>query len=278
MTAPTTPADDLDLLRSVAVTAGIIATGFFRRDIKKWTKEHDSPVSEADVALDRLLNSSLLAARPDYGWLSEETVDSDVRLGHRRIFVVDPIDGTRGFIAGDDSWAVSLAVVEDGVPIAGVIYAPVRDEMYEAALGGGALLNGKPLVRNARSDAVPLIPLPGAVHQQLQTRGLVYKRGPAFASLAYRLVQVAAGRLDAAVARRGSQEWDVAAAAVILAEAGIELCDVCTGALRFNRAETRLGALAAVADQSLKPILQAALIEVYGCPQAEQTNLEARAP
>lgn len=278
MTFPTTPAEDLDLLRSAAVTAGIIATGYFRREIKNWTKEFGSPVSEADIVLDKFLHSALTTARPDYGWLSEETADDSARLGNRRIFVVDPIDGTRGFIKGEDAWAVSLAVVEDGISIAGVIYAPARDEMYEASAGGGVLLNGKPLVRRSSIGKAPLIPAPGAVHQELQASGLHYRRGPAYPSLAYRLVQVATGKLDAAVARRGSQEWDVAAAAVILAEAGIDFHDVCTGDLRFNRAETRLGALAAVADLSLKPVLSAALIKVYGCPQADQPDLEARAP
>lgn len=278
MTAPTTPADDLELLRSAAVTAGIIATGYFRRDVKNWTKEFGSPVSEADIVLDKFLHSALTTARPDYGWLSEETADDHIRMKSRRIFVVDPIDGTLGFIRGEDAWSVSLAVVEDGVSIAGVIYAPARDEMYEAAIGDGAFLNGKPLRRRPAIGQAPLIPAPGAVHQELQEAGLEYRRGPAYPSLAYRLVQVATGKLDAAVARRGAQEWDVAAAAVILAESGIDFCDVCAGALRFNRAETRLGALAAVADLSLKAVLHAALIKVYGCPQAQETDVEARAP
>lgn len=278
MIPQTTPAEDLELLRSAAVTAGIIATGYFRKEVKNWTKEFDSPVSEADIVLDKFLHSALTTARPGYGWLSEETADNTARLKDRRIFVVDPIDGTRGFIRGEDAWAVSLAVVEDGVSIAGVIYAPARDEMYEAARGQGAFLNGKPLKRRGSTGRDPLIPAPGAVHQELQEAGLAYRRGPAYPSLAYRMMQVATGKLDAAVARRGSQEWDVAAAAIILAEAGIDFCDVCRGEMRFNRAETRLGALAAVADLSLKPVLHAALIKVYGCPQAQETDLEARAP
>lgn len=274
----TTPADDLELLRSAAVTAGIIATGYFRRDVKYWTKDFGSPVSEADIVLDRFLHSALTTARPDYGWLSEESADNRARMDRRRLFIVDPIDGTRGFIKGEDAWSVSVAVIEDGVSIAGVIYAPARDEMYEAAQGYGAFLNGKPLVRRCFPGRAPLIPAPGAVHHELQAAGLDYSRGPAYPSLAYRLAQVATGKLDAAVARRGSQEWDVAAAAVILEESGIAFDDVCMGALRFNREDTRLGALAAVADLSLKPMLHAALIKVYGCPQAGQIDLEVQAP
>lgn len=276
---PTTAAEDLQLLRSAAVTAGILAAGYFRRDLKTWTKEFGSPVSEADVVLDKFLQSTLTTARPDYGWLSEESADTGERLGRRRAFIVDPIDGTRGFIRGEDSWSVSLAVVEDGAPIAGVVYAPARDEMYDASLGGGAFLNGKPLQRErAPGRLAPLIPAPGAVHQELQTTGLEYTRGPAYPSLAYRLVQVASGKLDAAVARRGSQDWDIAAAAIILSEAGVDFGDVCADALRFNRAETRHGALAAVGELSLKAVLHAALIKVYGCPPPTESKIEVKAP
>ncbi len=235
--------EDLQLLRSAAVTAGILAA-YFRRDLKHWTKEHDSPVSEADIVLDRYLRSTLMAARPDYGWLSEETADNSDRLGRRRVFVVDPIDGTRGFIRGEDSWTVALAVVEDQVAIAGVIYAPARDEMYEASTGGGARLNGERLERWVKPGRKgPLIPAPGAVHQELQAAGLDYVRGPAYPSLAYRL----------------------------------DFEDVCMGALRFNAAEIRHGALAALADHSLKAPLHAALIRVYGCP-ADALQMERQSP
>lgn len=275
----TSDAQDLELLRSNAVTAGIIAAGYFRRDVKSWTKEFGSPVSEADIVLDRFLQSALTTARPDYGWLSEESIIDDERLRHRRCFVVDPIDGTRGFIRGEDSWTVSLAVVDDGVPVAGVVYAPARDELYSALRNGGAWHNGAPLTRQSfPTRQAPLIPAPGAVHQELQAAGLSYTRGPAFPSLAYRLVQVATGTIDATVARRGAQDWDLAGAAVILAEAGIDFEDVCSGAPRFNQREIRHGALAALAEASLKPVLHAALVKVYGCPQPQRADLEQHTP
>lgn len=274
---PTTAAEDLELLRASAVTAGIIAAGYFRKELRSWTKEFNSPVSEADIVLDKFLHSALTTARPGYGWLSEETADTADRLDRSRVFVVDPIDGTRGFIRGEDTWTVSLAVVENGVAIAGVVYAPARDEMYDAALGCGAKLNGQPLRRETVTGRrAPLIPAPGAVHQELQAAGLDYTRGPAYSSLAYRLVQVASGKLDAAVARRGAQDWDLAGAAVILKEAEISFEDVCLGELRFNRQEIRHGALAAVGEVSLKPGLHAALVKVYGCPQIQQVDLERK--
>src|SRR3982751_108767 len=227
---------DLELLRTAAVTAGIIAASYFRRDLKTWTKENSSPVSEADIVLDKFLFSALTTARPGYGWLSEESADDLKRLEHKRVFIVDPIDGTRGFIRGEDSWTVSLAVVENGVPVAGVVFAPARDEMYCGCRGGGAALNGKPIDPRPPPDRPsPLIPAPGAVHQELQAAGLDYTRGPAYPSLAYRLVQVAIGKLDATVVRRGAQDWDIAGAATILTECGIAFEDVCIGAMRFNK-------------------------------------------
>ena len=262
----TTYSDDLELLRASAVAAGIIASGFFRRDVKSWNKENASPVSEADIMVDRYLAASLLQARPTYGWLSEETTDNPSRLDCERVFVVDPIDGTGGFLRGEDSWSISLAVVENGIPVAGVVYAPVRDEMYAAARGEGARLNGKVIRRVRRPGAAPVIPAAGAVHQELQQAGLNYTRGPYYPSLAYRLVQVATGKLDAVASRRGSQDWDIAAAAVILDEAGIDIADVCAGFPQFNKRDVRHGALAALGDMSLKPLVHAALIKVYGCP------------
>lgn len=276
----TTLEQDLELLRSTAVGAGIIASGYFRRSLKTWTKENASPVSEADIVLDKFLHASLTAARPSYGWLSEESVDDLERLKHERIFVVDPIDGTRGFIRGEDSWTVSVAVVENGVPVAGVVYAPARDELYDACLGGGARLNGKPITRVTTPGRSAIIPAPGAVHQELQDAGLEYTRGPYYPSLAYRLVQVATGRLDAVVARRGSQDWDIAGAAIILHEVGIGFEDVCSGTPRFNLADVRHGALAALSDESLKPIVHKALRRIYGCPAESEitADLERRTP
>ncbi|WP_196259512.1 3'(2'),5'-bisphosphate nucleotidase CysQ [Pelagibacterium limicola] len=265
---------DLELLKSAAVHAGIIALGYFRTDLRTWTKNVSSPVSEADIVIDNFLTQTLRSARANYGWLSEETADTPDRLSQVRVFVVDPIDGTRGFIKGEDSWTISLAVVEDGRPIAGVVYAPVRDEMYAATIGSGATLNGHRLAPEPRHGRERIIPAPAAVHNELALADLRYQRGPSYPSLAYRLVQVASGGLDAAVARRGAQDWDVAGADIILGESGIELTDVCFGVPRYNRPDTRHAALAATCDPSLITPLQDALRIVYGCPAEEGEQLE----
>ena len=258
--------DDLCMIKTAVVAAGVMAMGFFRRDIRTWSKENASPVTEADLVVDRFLMQALRAARPDYGWLSEETADDPNRLARRRVFIVDPIDGTRGFIRGDDSWTVCIGVVQDGVSVAGVVYAPARDELYEAARGQGARLNGKLLPTTCSGHQPPILPAPEAVHRLLEETGLAYRRGPSLPSLAYRLVQVAAGELDAAVVRRGAQDWDIAAASLILEESGVVLEDVCCGLPVFNKPDTRHGALAAFRDPSLKKPLGTALRDTYGCP------------
>src|SRR6185312_3038936 len=123
---------------------------YFRRDPQVWMKAGDSPVTEGDLAVDRLLHERLSTARPDYGWLSDETADSAERLSAARTFVVDPIDGTRGFIAGSDEWCVSVAIVEKGRSVAGVLDCPAKAEIYAARAGGGAICSGKAIaVREA---------------------------------------------------------------------------------------------------------------------------------
>ncbi len=263
---------ELELLRSSAVAAGIVALGYFRRDIKNWTKENSSPVTEADFLVDELLCNNLLSARPSYGWLSEESGTNDERIKKEYCFIVDPIDGTRAFLRGDDCWSISLAIVKNGEPIAGVIYAPAKDELYEAAKGCGAFLNGQPLKRKKAKENFPIIPAAPAVYRQLEKEGLNFIKAPSYPSLAYRLVQVATNRLDVAIARRGSHDWDIAAADIILRECKIELIDVCLGKPKYNKAELKHGALAAFADMSIKETIIRALKTVYGCKKSEKSE------
>src|SRR5438046_1303186 len=143
--------DDLDLLVAAAREAAALALGFFGQDPQSWAKGATSIVSEADFAVDRLLIERLRSSRPEYGWLSEETADNPERLPKRRIFVVDPIDGTRAFLSGRSEWCVSLAVVEAGRPIAAALITPVLGGLYRAASGGGADLDGRPIATSRRT-------------------------------------------------------------------------------------------------------------------------------
>ena len=211
---------DFELLRQTARTAGQIALSFFGKRPEVWMKAGNSPVSEADYAVDRYLRESLMAARPDYGWLSEETADSAARLSARRTFVVDPIDGTRAFVDGVDLWCVSVAVVEEGRSIAGVLDCPARGECFWAMKGTGAWRDGTPLrVRAAAEQMLVAGPKPmmDCLPAAWQTR---LKRHPYVPSLAYRIAKIAEGSLDATFVKANAHDWDIAAASLILEEAG----------------------------------------------------------
>jgi myo-inositol-1(or 4)-monophosphatase len=220
---------DLELIRGAALEGGEIAANLLRQGrVKTWSKDGGSPVTNADLAVDRMLKRELLKARPDYGWLSEETLDDKARLQARRAFVVDPIDGTIAFIKGRPWWAVSIAVVEDGAPIAGVLHAPAVAEIYDAELGGGARLNGEPIAATQRAelegcsilaDARLLRwdgwPQPWPQDMRIETRN----------SVAYRMALVAAGAFDAVLALSSKCDWDLAACDLIAREAGAVATD-----------------------------------------------------
>ena len=148
------PESDADLLSAAASEAAKIAVHYWRTDQKVRDKgDGAGPVSEGDIAVDTYLRKTLTQARPDYGWLSEETPDNPERLSAKRVFIVDPIDGTRAYVDGQTTWAHSLAVVERGKTVAAVVHLPKLEKTYSAQLGGGALLNGEPIATSARTTA-----------------------------------------------------------------------------------------------------------------------------
>ena len=251
------PASDLGLLIDAARAAGRIATGYAGQTAKRWDKpEGAGPVTEADLAVDAMLAKRLRTARPDYGWLSEESRDDGARLSAGRVFIIDPIDGTRAFIEGSSAWAHALAVVEDGIVTAAVIYLPMKDKLYAAAAGEGATLNGAPIrvgAQAALEGATLLSARP--VHEARHWRGPV----PAFRreyrpSLAYRLSLVAEGRFDAMLTLRRTWEWDIAAGDLILREAGARTSDRRGQAMRFNNTVPQLDGMIAA-----NPVLHAEL-------------------
>ncbi|WP_298677458.1 3'(2'),5'-bisphosphate nucleotidase CysQ [uncultured Lentibacter sp.] len=231
---------DLALLIKAAQKSGEIATGFAMDRLKKWDKEDGAgPVTEADLAVNAYLEDTLRSARPDYGWLSEETEDTSTRLGKPRAFVIDPIDGTRSFIEGSTTWAHSFAIVEEGAPVAAVVYLPLRQKLYAAARGQGATLNGAPLTISPQADFASLEvlatkPVFDAKHWKAGTPNLKRAHRP---SLAYRLALVAEGRFDAMITLRRSWEWDIAAGALLLSEAGARVTDRLGVPLTFNKAD-----------------------------------------
>jgi myo-inositol-1(or 4)-monophosphatase len=233
------PARDLALLTEAAREAGRIALRFWRKDPQVWDKggEH-GPVSEADLAVNDMLRARLLAARPDYGWLSEETPDTTNRLAADTVFIVDPIDGTRAFVAGEETWAHSLAVAHRGKVTAAVVYLPAIDRIYTASDASPAMKDGQPIAASARDV------LEGA--NILTTKAnMVVEKWPGGvpeiirsfrASLAYRMCLAAEGRFDGMLTLRDAWEWDIAAGALIAEKAGALVTDQTGAALRFNSA------------------------------------------
>jgi myo-inositol-1(or 4)-monophosphatase len=230
------PGTDLELLEEVAFEAGEIARGFWREDPQVWDKGGDDPVSEADFAVDKHLHQRLLAARPGYGWVSEETEDNPARLEAERVFIVDPIDGTRSFIAGRSAWGPALAVAERGRVVAGVVHLPRLERTYAAGAGLGARLNGEAIRPSSRAELAGAQVL--ATASQFDARhwpgGVPQVERHFRPALAYRLCLAAEGRFDAALTFRDAWEWDVAAGTLIAREAGAAVSDRSGGTLGFN--------------------------------------------
>ncbi len=245
------PENDLDLLVDAARAAGEIALPYWRNAPKEWDKgDGAGPVTEADIAVNDALMNQLRAARPDYGWLSEESEDSAGRLDHDRVFIVDPIDGTRAFIAGDRSWSHSLAVAEKGKIIAGVVFLPVAGKMYSARASEGAWLDGMPITASRRDDLsdAGVLCARNMLAPALWPRGVPPVKRHFRPSLAYRLALVAEGRFDAMLTLRDTWEWDVAAGSLIAREAGAAVTDRLGNPLEFNRPLPKLPGILAAPD------------------------------
>ena len=252
---------DLDLLVGAARLAGARALDFFRKGPDVWWKnEGRSPVSAADFAANDIIKKELLSARPNYGWLSEETDDDAGRLDCETVFVIDPIDGTRAFIAGKDIWCVSAAIVHHGRPVAGVLFAPSLDELYTASADGPALKNGKPIAATEPDGARPTrmaAPEDMAHGIDRHMLGGVHRISHV-PSLAYRLAMVADGRIDATLVKRNSHDWDLAAADLILSRAGGALVTLDGEPLSYNRPTVSHETLAAAGSSRLSGLVEAA--------------------
>lgn len=245
-----------ELLKAAVEEAAALAARIFRTDFESWAKKAGDPVTEADYAVDALLKERLLGARPDYGWLSEETADSPERLERSRVWVVDAIDGTRDFLRGRPGWAVSVALVEDGEPVLAALTAPERGHIYFAERGSGATLNGAALAVRA-CDALEGCRAP--VDQGTLAGTVRVERVDKPNALALRLAMLAAGEADAVFQTKIVREFDIAAAVLIAAEAGALVTDTRGEALRFNQAKPVFGGLAAA-----HPALHGELLAAIG--------------
>ncbi len=245
----------VDSFVEAARHAGEMALAYFRPGTTTHAeishKTGGSPVTEADYLVDRFLKQRLETLLPEAGWLSEETEDSLARLSKNLVFVVDPIDGTRGFMSGRSAWAVAIALVEDGRPLFGIVHAPALGETYVAIKGAGARLNDKAIeVSKIRAiGAEARVAAPVFLAKQLHEAGLRFDLQPKISSLALRIAAVASGALDAGFASENSHDWDIAAADLILHEAGGRLASLDGCAIVYNRQDTRHGLLTAAPEQ-----------------------------
>jgi myo-inositol-1(or 4)-monophosphatase len=237
-------------IEAILREAGRIALHYFRpgqTTAAEVSHKHcGSPVTEADLRIDAFLRESLPPLSPDCGWLSEETADSPERLDRDSLFIVDPIDGTRGFAAGDPCFAICVALVTHGRPTLGLVHAPALDETFVALSGAGATRNGKAISVSSRENlSGARLAAPEALVADLRRSGLAFAEKPRLPSLAMRLLRVAEGELDGALANGNACDWDIAAADIILHEAGGVLTDLSGRTPVYNRADPKHPALAA---------------------------------
>jgi myo-inositol-1(or 4)-monophosphatase len=237
---------DAVLLRDTVREAGALALSLFRTELKNWTKGASSPVSEADIAVNDLLEKRLRSATPDYGWLSEESADDETRLGKHRVWIVDPIDGTRGYLAGREDWCVSVALVENTAPLLAAVFAPASDEFFFAMRGQGAARNDVPVHATPGTELdFSRIAGPKPLVQRLSRSPDEVILHPRIGSLALRLCRVAQGSLDAAFAGGQSCDWDLAAANLIVQEANGNMTALSGDTILYNRPDVAHGVLVA---------------------------------
>jgi myo-inositol-1(or 4)-monophosphatase len=234
---------ELTLAREAALSAGEILERYFRdRGFEIDQKGKDNPVTTADFDADNEIKRLLRGPFPAYGWLSEETADNSERLSRRRVWIVDPLDGTKEFIKGIPEFVVAIALAEDGHSILGVTYNPIKREMFWCTRGGGCFMDSKP---------VQVTPTPTLEHATVLASRSETSRGEwksyegkltvnPIGSVAYKLALVAAGRADATFTRTPKSEWDIASGAALIIEAGGRITDIDGSEMRFNKPSVKL--------------------------------------
>jgi len=229
---------DRERLDEICIEAGRMAMRLWPgggHELESWDKEPGSPICTADLEVDAFLRRELCALLPAAGWLSEESADHPERLGRGLCWLVDPVDGTRDFIAGQSGWAVSVALISAGKPLFGLLIAPARDEVWSATAGQGAWLNGRKLQASTRSELsgarVPAKSLPP------EDADLTMVERPN--SIALRIAMVADDRADLLATLRWGFEWDIAAATLIAREAGAAVSDAFGHPLSYNKRDPR---------------------------------------
>lgn len=226
---------------TAALEAGKIIHSFFHNEYEVKMKGKGNPVTEADIAADDILKKMLTTEFPNYGWLSEETRDSPERLSKERVWVVDPLDGTKEFVEGVPNFAISIGLVENGIPILGVILNPITNDLYTAVKGMGMRLNGKAttICQNKNLNEINIL------NSRSETkRGLWepyknnFKELIPFGSIALKLAMVAANQADFVGSLQPKNEWDICAGHCLINEAGGKMLTTKSKEITYNKANT----------------------------------------
>ncbi len=257
--------EELDTAERAAKKAGAAIMGLFKGkyDIKE--KSKNNPVTTADLEANRLIQEIVRTRFPADGWLSEEDKDGGERLQAARVWVIDPIDGTKEFIEGVPQFAVSIAFVENGKPKAAVILNPAENQMYKAAAGRGAFLNDQPMRVTSRESVDGACLLVSRSEPQRKFQVFVDRcELKPIGSIAYRLAKVAAGDGDGTLTFRTIYEWDICAGVLMVEAAGGKVVNGSGKELLFNQPEPRhRGVVAANAplNAGLQDLWQAAMAQ-----------------
>ncbi len=251
-------ARELDVAVAAARAAGAIVRRWYEGAYTVRDKAHDSPVTEADIEANQAIQTAIQGAFPDDGWLSEETRDSAARLSKSRVWIIDPLDGTKEFINHIPEFCVCIGLVEDGVPVLGVEYNPVREELFAAARGAGVTLNGKPVQVSAQSElsAARILTSRSETDRGEWEEFRSELRLELTGSVAYKLALIAVGNGDATFSLTPKNEWDICAGAALLTEAGGRITDRHGKPLRFNQRDTRLPGIIATNAALYEPIVE----------------------
>ena len=249
--------DDLSLAVHAAREAGVVVMKYFQTDLDVVLKSPDQPVTKADIESDTILKNLLLGARPEYGWLSEETADTEDRLTREYVWMVDPIDGTRSFIAGRNEFSISIGLAHKGKPVLGAVFNPATGEMYTARLGGGAFAGETRMrVAGGRDRSVMV-----ASRSEIKL-GHFSSFNAAFdikglGSTAYKLCKVAEGTVDVFMSRGAKGEWDLCGGDLIVTEAGGHMTDLGGERLQYNRPDPQItGVIAARSEVHVELVNQ----------------------
>ena len=263
-------ADILDRIQAALDAARLVFERFTPGAVATEYKAGHDPVTEADRAVDAVLRQNLL--RDGEGWLSEETADNPSRLDKERVWIVDPLDGTREFVKGLPEFCVSIGFVENGKPVAGGIYNPATQETFIGAIDAGVLYNGQPARPSQRTTLDDALIL-ASRSEVKRGEWKPFENGPfrvqAMGSVAYKLALVSAGLADITFTLTPKNEWDVAAGAALVLSAGGFVSTLEKTSLVANRRDPLLSGLLASG-----PFLKDKLLELVGphIPVAEPTR------